>query len=159
MDSYTDMSKCYKLSVLLCAMVSFFYACDPCASLDCSTGKTNIQFSFVSTVTGKNLVFGPNKMYDTSQIKFYALKGRDTNYFNFYSYLNANNSNDTALQIDFYSKIDTAYVRLNSTDTDTLTFSFKSYDTKCCGNLTDIITVRYNTMQAVTNQGVLEIRK
>ena len=153
------MSRYFKLLILLLIVSIFFSACDPCGYLECATGNSQVKFKFISAATGRNLVFGPNKIYDTTQVKFFATRGRDTTFFKPYIYYDNAGFNDTALQIEFYLN-NTAYIKFGNTDIDTITFSLEKYDTKCCKNQTDVTGVRYNNaFQLMPNKGVLEIMK
>jgi hypothetical protein len=52
------------------------------------------------------------------------------------------------------------YMQLNSTDTDTLLLTYRTYDSRCCGNITEIVKFRYNnTVDIPGNQGTQELQK
>jgi hypothetical protein len=66
-------------SILALTLIS----CDPCDNLDCISDNHFGQFRIVSKTDGKDLVFGPNAIYDQTKIKFYSLNGNDTTFFQY----------------------------------------------------------------------------
>lgn len=136
-------------------------SCDPCKNLDCVYDNHFGQFRIVSKTNGQDLVFGPNAIYDNTKIKFYSLSGTDTTFFQYSATKSPGNGYDSILYIRFYPETSTpAYIKLNDLDTDTLTITYNSYGTKCCGTITEIIKYKYNNLTDIPgNQGTQEIRK
>jgi hypothetical protein len=114
----------------------------------------------VSASTGKDLVFGANRVYDKNQIKFYSLKGTDTTFFDSQAARFAGTGYDSILQVRFFPKADVAYMRLNNGDIDTLNMFFKTTDSRCCGTITEISNFRYNhTVDIPGGNGTQELKK
>lgn len=135
------------------------YSCQ-CAYLDCITSNYNGQFRIVSATNGADLVFGPTKIYDKAQIRFYALKGSDTTFFEYQTIKFPNTGYDSILYVNFFPKPDVAYMKLSNGDIDTLKITSITYDTKCCGTITEITNFRFNNSVDIPgNNGTQEIRK
>ena len=134
-------------------------SCNPCNNLDCLSSNFNGQFKIVGRTDGKNLVFGRDKIYDKSKIKFYSLKGSDTTFFELQTGVSYSEL-DSILNITFFPKTDIVYMRLSSNDTDTLNIFYKTYDSKCCGTITEITKFRLNNSVDIPgDQGTQEIKK
>lgn len=136
-------------------------SCDPCDNLDCISDNHFGQFHIVSKTDGKDLVFGPNAIYDPSKIKFYSLNGTDTTFFQYTPIKFPGNGYDSILYVRFYPETSTpAYMKLDNLDTDTLAITYNTFKTKCCGTITEITKFRYNnSIDIPGNQGTQEIRK
>ena len=114
----------------------------------------------IAATDGKDLVFGPNKIYDKNQIKFYSLKGTDTTFFEYQTIKFPNIGYDSILYVRFFPKADIAYMRLSNTDVDTLKISYNTFNTKCCGTITEIINFQLNNSVDLSgNKGIQEIKK
>lgn len=137
-----------------------FYSCDPCSNLDCLSSNYFGQFRIVRAADGKDLVFGPNKIYDKNQIKFYSLKGTDTTFFDYQTIKFPNTGYDSILYVNFFPKSDVAYMRLSNGDVDTFNISYNTFNTKCCGTITEITNFRFNNLVDIQgNKGTQEIKK
>jgi hypothetical protein len=118
------------------------------------------QFRIVSSADGKDLVFGPNSIYDKNQIQFYSLKGMDTTFFQYETIKFPNIGYDSILYVRFFPKVDTAYMRLGNGDIDTLNVSYHTFNSRCCGNITVITKFRLNnTLDIPGDRGAQEIKK
>lgn len=148
----------FKLVLLAILSGVLFHSCDRCHNMDCP-GNYHGQFRIVSAMDGKDLVFGPNKIYDEAQIKFYSVKGADTTYFGF-SAIKVWNIVDSILFVKFFPINDIAYMRLSNGDVDTITISYKTVETKCCGISHIISNFRFNnSVDLPDDKGVLAIKK
>ena len=137
-----------------------FYSCDPCKNLDCLSDNYYGQFRIIRATNGEDLVFGPNKIYDKNQITFYSLKNRDTIFFDYQAIKLANTGYDSILYVRFLPKSDIAYMRLSNGDIDTLNIFYKTFDSKCCGTITEITNFRFNNSVDIPgHMGTQEIRK
>jgi hypothetical protein len=136
-------------------------SCDPCGILDCISDNHFGQFRIVSKTDGKDLVFGPNAIYDQTKIKFYSLNGADTTFFQYAPAKFPGSGYDSILYVRFFPETTTpAYIKLNNLDTDTLTITYNTFKTKCCGTITEITKFRFNNSVDIPgNQGTQEIRK
>lgn len=122
---------------------------DPCRNLDCISSIDYGQFRIVRKTDDKDLVFGPNKIYDKNNIKFYSLDGADTHFFN-YRATKGSGQFDSILYVDFSPITDVVYMKLSDNDIDTLNISYKVYGTKCCGTITEITKFRFNDTLDIT---------
>jgi hypothetical protein len=136
------------------------YSCDPCKNLDCLSDNYYGQFRIVNATDGKDLVFGPTKIYDKNQIKFYSINGADTTFFDYQPIKFPNTGYDSILYVRFFPKADIAYMRLSNGDVDTLNISYNTFNTKCCGTITEITNFRFNNLiDILGNKGTQELRK
>ncbi len=147
----------------LCLLISMIIlsSCDPCRNLDCLASNYYGQFRIVSKVDGKDLVFGSTAMYDKTKIGFYSLNGTDTVHYEYTTIKFPNSGYDSILYIHFFPQTtNPVFMRLNDSDTDTLSLSYNSFKTRCCGNITEIVNFRYNNQTDLPgNKGTLEIKK
>ena len=136
-------------------------SCDPCRNLDCISDNYFGQFRIVSKAGGKDLVFGPNAIYNPKKIKFYSLNGTDTTFFQYTPTTFSGKGYDSILYVRFYPEITTpVYIMLNNLDTDTLTITYNTFKTKCCGTITEIKQFRYNNIIDIPgDKGTQEIKK
>lgn len=136
-------------------------SCDPCGHLDCIADDYYGRFRIISQADGKDLVFGPNAIYDQSKIRFYTINGTDTNFFQYEPARYPGNGYDSILNVWFFPKTSTAaYIKLSDADTDTLQLTYKTYPTKCCGIITEISNFRYNnSVDLSVSRAIQEIKK
>lgn len=135
-------------------------SCDPCNNLDCMYSNYEGQFRIISQTDNKDLVFGPNKIYDINQIRFYSLNGTDTSYFETKTIYAPGTGYDSILSVYFFPTSPTAYMRLSNGDVDTLNLAFHSINSKCCGTVTDINNFRLNNkIDMGNNSTTREIKK
>jgi hypothetical protein len=112
------------LKVLNLLIVVAISSCAPCAILDCASNNFNGQFRIVRAADGKDLVFGANPLYDKNKIKFFALNGVDTAYFDYAPTLFANIGYDSILYVTFPTQPPVVYMKLNDLDVDTFKISY-----------------------------------
>jgi len=129
-----------------------------CAYVNCSPNDY-ARFRILRASNGEDLVFGPNRLYDKDQIKFYSLHGTDTTFFN-YAPISGGVGLDSLLYVNFSSLPEVAYIRLSSTDIDTLLVTHGSVKDRCCGTFEAIKKFRYNNALDVSmDAGVQELKK
>lgn len=140
-------------------VVTAFISCDPCAGkyYECPSFSGGASLRIVWASDGKDLVFGPNRVYDRSQFKFYTLKGTDTAFLNYQIF---NLPTDSLIGVAFSPQTETVYMRLGNGDVDTLSFAYQTMSSKCCGTniVFSKITVN-NVSQPATQNPILEVRK
>lgn len=155
------MIRVFTFLLLSLLITAIFISCDPCNYVDCASDNYDGQFRIVSANTGKDLVFGSNSIYDKNQIKFYAVKGGDTTFFDYHPVNFPNIGYDSILLVRFYPKTDIAYMRLSNGDVDTLVISFVvAKGSKCCGDITEIAGFRYNNLVDIPgDKGTQELKK
>lgn len=135
----------------------FLGGCNRCGKFDCANNDNMAQFRIVSAADGKDLLFGPNKIYDSQNIKFYSVKGTDTTFFDSVA---TPRLTDSVLMVGFFPIPNVAYIRLNNIDTDTLYMSSYTYRHKCCGSITKIDKFTHNTNSNFHSKGgIYELKK
>ena len=139
----------------------FLLSCDSCNHLDCITDNYSGQFRIISKIDDSDLVFGPHSKYDPAEIKFYSIQGVDTTFFEYDPIKFPGSGYDSILYVRFSPKTTTTlFMQLDNLDIDTLALTHKTFKTKCCGTITEIINFRYNQNTDIPgNQGTQEIRK
>ena len=147
----------YIFSLILLGLNS----CDPCKNLDCASSNFYGQFRIVDKIDGKDLLFGSTKIYDKEKIKIYSVNSIDTTFYDAEFIKFGGTNYDSILYVRFYPQIfNSVFLKLSDTDTDTLTMTFKIFDTKCCGTITQIDKFLYNSlMQIPGDLGTQEIKK
>jgi hypothetical protein len=139
---------------------ALFLSCDKCDNLDCLADNYYGQFRIVRATDGKDLVFGPDKVYDKDQIIFYSLNGSDTTFFEYQTIRFPNTGYDSILSVLFLPKADIGYMRLSNGDIDTLNISYNTFNTKCCGTITEIKNFKLNNLVDILgDQGTQVIQK
>jgi hypothetical protein len=145
-------------SVALIALL--LASCDPCRNLDCITSDYTAQLRLVGFQDGHDYIFGPNRLYDKDQIRFYALKGTDTTFLEHHPVRAPGQGYDSIIHVLTVTFPEVVYMRLTNTDTDTLRFTYSTRDTRCCGNITSISNLTVNNRQTVpVENGTLVISK
>ena len=144
---------------LLILFTFFFISCDPCRNLDCMYSNYYGQFRITSKTDQKDLVFGPNKIYNKDQIKFYSLTGTDTTFFETKTAYFPENGYDSILTVYFFPAPTTAYMRLSNGDIDTLNLTYLSTSSKCCGIITEINNFKLNNTTDLGNNDMTRENK
>ena len=147
------------LLFLVSIILTLVYSCDPCKNLECVASNFYGQFRIVSATNGQDLLFGPHKIYDKNQVRFYSLNGADTTYFESGTTQFSGTGYDSILYVHFFPNPDVAYMRLSNGDIDTLNISYQSRQTKCCGTITEIKNFRFNNTVDLQGQGTQELKK
>jgi hypothetical protein len=134
-------------------------ACDPCRNLDCQASNIG-EFRIISKTDNEDLIFGPNKIYNLEQVKFYSLSGIDTTFFAKNAIYHPGSGYDSLITVQFLPTVPTAYIRLSNGDIDTLHLIYQSTATKCCGTVSEIINMELNNATDLgNNSGPAEIKK
>ena len=150
-------------------MKTFFYFLLPLTLASCCLGNrkcnqdnNSSRFRILDKTNGNDLVFGSAKIYDKSFIVFYSINGVDTIFHRYEAGPNQKPGQDSLLFVDFdYRKKETVFVRLSSSDVDTLTLSFQIVDASpCCPDYTSAkpISLNNNFLEQVTG-GITILRK
>lgn len=102
----------------------------------CQTDNYGTRFRIVDKTTGKDLAFGPDKIYDPNAIRFYSLSGTDTIYHPYGPGPNPNPGQDSLLFVTMdYRKVETVYIKLSAADRDTILVNYPLTDASpCCGD-------------------------
>jgi hypothetical protein len=128
---------------------------------ECMPNTHYAVLRILSASDGRDLVFGPNSVYDRSKIAFYSLRGNDTTFFD-YSLEKVNSVGyDSVLIVDFFPAAEMAYMRLDNGDIDTMKLTFRTHKkTSCCNASSELTTITYNNSTALNvRNGDLEIKK
>jgi hypothetical protein len=151
----------YRITVLFALSIAMLFASCTCAYMDCISSNYDGQFRIVRATDNADLVFGPERIYDKSNIRFFTLKGTDTIFFEYTpTAFGATASDDSVLNVRFFPRSDTAYMQLSNGDVDTLALSFKTYRSKCCGTITEITNYRWNNKENLPgNSGTQLLKK
>lgn len=128
----------------------------------CQTDNYNTRFRIIDKTTGKDLVFGPDKVYDKNTIRFYSLNGTDTIYHHYGADANSNPGQDSLLYVSMdYRKLETVFVRLSNTDRDTMAVTYPLTDASpCCADYNTAKPVAVNNipLEQITG-GIFIIKK
>ena len=152
--------KQFKIIGFIIFLGTLFYSCNKCGNIDCIANYDFGQFRILRGTDGKDLVFGPDKIYDANEIKFYSLNGADTSFFDYQALRFPGADYDSILYVYFMPRTDVAYMQLSNNDVDTLNITRRSFNTKCCGNITEITKFRFNNLvDVLANEGTIEIKK
>lgn len=135
-------------------------SCNTCNHLDCVASNYNGQFRIVNSAGNKDLVFGPSGIYHKDSILFFSLNGADTVFHDTEAIRFSGAGYDSILWVHFSPGINNAFIQLNSGDMDTLSMTYHSYDTKCCGTITEISNFKLNQSTDLgSNSETRDIRK
>ncbi len=128
----------------------------------CQTDNYNTRFRIVDKTTGKDLVFGPDMVYDKSIIRFYSLNGTDTIYHHYGADANPNPGQDSLLYVTMdYRMAETVFIQLSSTDRDTMAVTYPLTDASpCCSDFKTAQPVSVNnvSLEQITG-GIFIIKK
>jgi hypothetical protein len=152
-----------KLIPAVCLLVLILNSC--CGNLDCITSNYYGQFRIVSASNGEDLIFGQSRIYNKSQIKFFALKGNDTSILELRPAYAPGTGYYSILYVYFYSQhfsapVDTAYLQLTTNDVDTLLLWYEHRNTRCCGKIEEIESINYDgTIDLPGGSNIMELKK
>ena len=119
-------------------------ACDPCRNLDCVFNDYSGSFRLVRASNNSDLVFGSQKQYTPNQISFFSVRSGDTTFFEHHATYRAGAGYDSVIEVRFLPNTDTAFIRLGNSDVDTLKLTYNTYNTRCCGTITEVKNFRFN---------------
>ena len=149
------------ICILIFAIGLLLSSCsNTCENLDCISSNYHGQFKVIKATDGKDLVFGPNKIYDKSKIKFYSLNDGDTIFFEYQANKDLNTQLDSVLSVTFSPKADIAYMKLSNSDIDTINITYKIFNSECCGTINEITKIIVNNDVSNTeNKDIVKIKK
>jgi hypothetical protein len=125
-------------------MVLSLSACDPCRNLDCLFNDYSGTFRIVRASNNSDLLFGAQRAYTPNELRFFTVASGDTTFFEHQAIYQAGTGYDSVLEVRFLPNIDTAFMRLGNGDVDTLKLTYKSFNTRCCGTITEVENFRHN---------------
>jgi hypothetical protein len=116
-------------------------------------------FRVVSISTGKDLVYGPDKIYNSSAVSMFFKTGTGISYATCEPYGLIKDGYDSVLLFHLASIVDTLYMKLENTDVDTLLLSYGAREGKCC-SYNSIKEISFNGSNFLPNyNGTVEFRK
>lgn len=148
------------LFLLLIVLNAGCYIDQPCkdSNMVCPDSYGSL-FRILSKTDGKDLIFGPSRLYDKSQIKIFSLNGNDTTFGNYEPYRLVLNGYDSVLHFKISSKPNTLYIQLSTNDIDTISVSYGQTKGRCC-SFNSIRFLNYNNSGALPNyNGTVEFKK
>lgn len=141
----------------LLAALCLLSACkqDDCRDIECLSPVAEDHFSFrlLSATDTTDLMFGPNRRYNSDSLRLYSLRNADTFDHLVYSvpYLSA--PPDSVLSATVNRGFERAFLRLSDGDVDTITLFYGTVnDGGCCGPYTRLDSVSYNGGAAILPQ-------
>jgi len=150
-----------RIAVLIAVYGMLYYSCDSCANLDCLPSNYSASFRILSKAGGTDLLFGPGAIYNKDSIRIFRVLGTDTTMLE-KQFNRANGSNgDSIMAINFFPENPAdVYMQLAPNDLDTLRPAYEHFNTKCCGAITQVQTIRFNGQTSLpASQGPVELRK
>lgn len=128
----------------------------------CNQDNSSSRFRILDKTNGIDLVFGPAKIYDKNNISFYSLNGIDTIFHQYGAGPNQNPGQDSLLFVNFdYRKAETVFIKLSTSDVDTLTLRYQIVDASpCCPDYTSVqpLSLNNNQVEQISG-GVIIFRK
>ena len=137
--------------LIIVGLTVLFNSCDECRNLDCLPSNYTINLRLLKQPGDNDLLFGPSSIYDKATIRFFSLTGADTTVFDFQTIKLPGTGYDSVLSVKIFPEtVSTVYMELNETDTDSLQLTYEHFNTKCCGMITQVDSLRYNNQPAVS---------
>jgi hypothetical protein len=128
--------------------------------MDCLPNDYDGEFRIISKDNGEDLLFGSLRIYNRSELRFYSLNERDTIDYPLQAVNVAGDNYDSIIRVNFYpGNTDLVYLQLNKVDIDTLTNTYRIYNSECCGRITEIVKFRYNDKYDLDGKSVQLITK
>lgn len=127
----------YKIIIII-TLPFVFISCDPCMN-ERGVCADSFNFRIVDKVSGVDLVFSQNPVYSKDSV--YLV----TNLSGYQGSMSASDNNKFSSRL--LIPVDTFYLRLNSTDTDTMLMSYDFVKTKCCKTAKGygkVVGIKYN---------------
>jgi hypothetical protein len=130
------------------------------ASYKCKGDSLSLRFRLLSS-GGNDLLFGPEKIYDSRQVRFYSFKGTDTVFHACSPGPNPQSGRDSVLYLDI-EPLEKLFVKWNETDYDSISLRlYKADASPCCPDFSSIESIRFNQSAELKewNWGVFEFKK
>jgi hypothetical protein len=120
----------------------------------CVGDDDSARFRLVRRTDGSDLVFGSSRLYDKNSIRFYSLRGTDTIDHYYGPGPGASLNADSLLYVNGdHRQFDTVYLKLTTTDTDTLLYQYATVDGQCCPDFRMVRSVIYNNVPVSSLDG------
>lgn len=131
-------------------------SCNPCRNLDCISSNYTFKFRLLDRDNDYDLIFGQNSIYNPNEFAFYTLSGNDTTNYN---YKITSYGNDSILSVDFFPQANEVFMKFGNGDIDTFYINYTTESTECCGVVTSVSKVIYQTQEYSVNNSPISIRK
>lgn len=154
------MQKNKILFLFLITLITGCYIDKPCkdSNMVCPDSFES-TFRIISKNDGRDLVFGTSSIYDDSKIKIFSLRNSDTTFADYQPDRLVLNGYDSVMRFRIISKVDTLYIKLGSSDIDTISVSYGLLEGRCC-SYNSIKTLNYNNSGSLPNfNGTVEFKK
>lgn len=116
-----------------------------CRYVDCLSDEYFAKLVVNDQNDSSDLIFGVGRVYDRSGIKCYSILGRDTTFYEIAFEEYHSTISDSIVYIKLFPKIfEDVYIKWDDADVDTLMVQYHSFDTNCCGNITEISNININ---------------
>ncbi|MBK9270709.1 MAG: hypothetical protein IPM48_03860 [Saprospiraceae bacterium] len=134
----------YPLKFLL-AIIVLFTLSGCCRYVDCLSDDYFAKLVVKDQRDSSDLIFGDGRVYNRSGIKCYSILGLDTTFYVIALKEYDSSISDSILSIKLFPEIhENVYIKWDNTDVDTLLAQYHSFDTNCCGNITEISKMNIN---------------
>ncbi|MBK7232374.1 MAG: hypothetical protein IPH93_08925 [Saprospiraceae bacterium] len=121
------------------AMMVLFTLSSCCRYVDCVSDDYFIKLVIKDQSDSSDLIFGDGREYDRSEIQCYSILGGDTTIYEIAFEAYNSSVSDSIVFIKLFPEIfENVYLKWNDTDVDTLLVKYHSFDTNCCGKITEI---------------------
>lgn len=147
--------------IIVAGLTVLFFSCNECRNLDCLASNYTVNLRLSKQPGDIDLVFGPTSIYEKENIRFYAVSGADTAVFDYQSIKLPGTGYDSVLSVKIFPETaSTVYMELNETDTDSLQLTYEHFNTKCCGMITQVDSLKYNNQPALSaTNGTISLSK
>lgn len=143
-----------KISVFLVMTAAIYSSC-----CKCDTPRNWEGFRFVDSSGKKNLVYGPDKIYNKDSLRFFYTVGADTIPLVSRPFGLAGDKKDTVTVVGFsQSGKDTTYVDFGNGDIDTLILKYNKSGGGCCDDVFEIVPLSYNKETIVKNEWITIVK-
>ncbi|HRI34296.1 MAG TPA: hypothetical protein PLD02_11125 [Saprospiraceae bacterium] len=144
--------------VIVSITIIFIGGC--CEYVDCLYDDYSCAFVIKSKNNREDLIFGKQSSYKRKNMTCFSVSQNDTIYYEISFIEYHSNISDSVISIQFYPETSNQiYFKIDNIDNDTIILKFNSYNTKCCGNITEISNVNINMVNYPKNKGPIQIYK
>ena len=144
--------------VIASIIIIFIGVC--CRYVDCLYDDYSCAFVIKSKNNGEDLIFGEKSSYNRNNMTCFSVSQNDTIYYEISFIEYHSKISDSAISIQFYPETSNQiYFKIDNIDSDTIILKFNSYNTTCCGNITEISNVNINRVNYPRNKGPIQIYK
>jgi hypothetical protein len=130
--------------IIIAFVFALLNSCNPCRNLDCISSNYTLRFRLLDRNTEYDLFFGQQSIYDPNETVFYTLNGSDTTIYdyNFTTY-----GTDSIISVDFFPQSNEIYMEFDNGDIDTFYVNYDTESTECCGVVTTVSKIIYQSQE------------